>query len=297
MTTTLMAALVALSPMTGFSNVASANQPLKIIIPAGSTGSFNARFEILRPEIEKIWGGNVKLIYGKNCTLAKKLIDAESGPVLTIWMPSENINPRCNMPIEKQNLIAIETDGLRFCTSNSTGLTAKDLLRPGTSYTIGITNPHNEYVRWLNGLNKAAKINLRGVPFGSSGLARRGLLAGDVDFVLISPSNSNKLMKSGGKCFFTTLATDEKKWNLRALKNVVDYDRAVFPQGYFYAGYNMSDDQLSKLRALYSDVAEGNNETFNKFASGKDIKMRGIKTTSVDAMKKIMIDIYNKWKK
>lgn len=272
------------------------NEPLKIILPAGSTGSFNARFQIMKPLLEKEWGNKVELIYGKNCVLAKKLIDSETSPVLTIWMPSENINPACDMPIKDQNIIAVETDGLRFCTANITGLTAKDLLKPGNTHTIGVTNPFKEYVRWIDGLNKAANTNLKAVPFGSSGKARKGVLAGDVDFILISPSNSNKLMKSGGSCFFTTLSEGEPKWKLPALKDVVNYDRAEFPQGYFYAAYNMSESQLKELRSLYASIAEGKSKSFNKFAGGKDIKMQGTKTITIEKMREIMTSIYNTWK-
>lgn len=297
MKTLVMMTLALVVGMMSFTTASAAtNDPLKIIIPAGSTGSYNARFEILRPQIEKVWGNDVELVYGKNCILTKKLIEAETGPVLTIWQVALNVIPECDLPVQKQDIVAVEINGLRFCTTNATGLTGKDLLS-GRSYTVGVTSPYEEYVHWLSGLNDSEGTKLKAVPFASTGKARRGLIAGDVDFVLMSPSNSNKLMTSGGKCFFSTLANGEPKWNLPPLRSAVSYNKAVLPQGIFYPGFNMTDGQLNLLRNLYALVALGLNKDFNKFAGGKDINLYGVETMSIPQMNKIMSETYKAWKR
>ena len=50
---------------------------LKIIIPAGPDGSFNTRFQILKSEIENVWGDDVKFVYGDNCARGKTLVSNE----------------------------------------------------------------------------------------------------------------------------------------------------------------------------------------------------------------------------
>ena len=275
--------------------VAAYAETLKIIIPGGGSGSYNTRFQLLKSEIEGIWKDDVTTVYGKNCTLAKKLIDSASGPVLTIWQVEYNINPACNFPVEEQEIIAVETNGLRLCTSNTSGRTADDLTRKGAEFTVGHSDPHEEYRKWLDGYNDATGTNLKAVPFGSSGKARKGVIAGDVDFVFISPANSNKLMLSGGKCFFSSLPEGEPKHNLLALQTVSPYKKAAINQGYFYAGFNMSQDQLKALRDLYGMIATGQHSSFTEFALTKDINIRGISQLSMEEMEKLMTDTLSLW--
>ena len=270
-------------------------ETLKIIIPGGGSGSYNTRFQLLKSEIKDVWKDDVTTVYGKNCTLAKKLIDSESGPVLTIWQVEYNINPACNFPVEKQEIIAVETNGLRLCTSNTSGRTAADLTRRGAEFTVGHSDPHEEYRKWLDGYNAATGTNLRAVPFSGSGKARKGVIAGDVDFVFISPANSNKLMLSGGKCFFSSLPEGEPKHNLPALQTVSPYKKAAINQGYFYAGFNMSPEQLKTLRNLYAKVATGQHSKFTEFALTKDIFMKGTSQLSKEGMEKLMTDTLNLW--
>lgn len=275
--------------------VQASEETLKIIIPGGASGSYNTRFQLIKPEIEKMWGSNVEFIYGKNCTRAKKLIDAEKGPVLTIWQVEYNVNPDCNYPVKDQEIIAVETNGIRMCTSSTNGRTAADLFRPGAEYTIGHSDPHEEYRKWLDGFNKATGTNHKAVPFGSSGKARKGVLAGDVDFVFISPTNSNKLMAQGGKCFFSSLPDGEVKHKLSPLASVSPFKKAAINQGYFYAGFNMSAEKLAKLRKLYGEIASGKNSEFTKFTGTKDINMRGIEQMSIREMNNLMDRTLKLW--
>jgi hypothetical protein len=272
------------------------NAPLKIIMPAGSTGSFNARFQILQPILEKAWGNDVQIVYGKNCILAKSLIDAETGPVITIWQVVLNAIPKCAFPVKDQKVIAIEQNGLRFCTSLASGLDIKDLISGDKPRTVGVSAPYEFFVSYFDDMNKTIGTNLKAVPYKSTGVARRGLLAGDVDFVFISASNSNKLMKSGGKCFYSSLASGEPKWKLPAFASAVDFDRAVLPQAISYPGFNMTEAQLNILRGVFAEVAVGKNESFNKFAGGKDVNLNGTQTHSIKKMKKILLELFDAWK-
>ena len=270
-------------------------ETLKIILPGGASGSYNTRFQILKDEIETVWNDDVDIIWGNNCTRTKHLLSKESNPVLTIWQVEYNLNPACDLPVEKQNIIAVETNYIRFCTSNNSGRIAEDLIRPGVSFTVGHSDPHEEYRKWFVGYNKAMNTNLKAVPYGSSGKARKGVLAGDIDFVFISPSNSNKLMSSGGKCFFSTGPIGEDKHNLPALSSVSEYEKASINQGYFYAAFNMSEDDLQKLRDLYGKIALGQNSKFTKFAGTKDINLRGNQQLSNNEMIILMKDTLKLW--
>ena len=300
MSKTLLA--IAASVVIGFSTIASAgaketkNAPLQVIMPAGSTGSFNARFQILKSIIEKSWGNKVEIVYAKNCILAKKLIDSATGPVITIWQVALNNIPKCAFPIKTQNVIAIEKNGLRVCTSNATGLTAKDFLSGDKQYTVGVSAPFEFFDAYFKGMNKEVGTKLKAIPYKSTGVARRGLLAGDVDFVFISPSNSNKLMKSGGKCFFSSLAKGEPKWKLPALQSATKFSKAVLPQAISYPAFNMTKAQINILRGVFADVAAGKSEKFNKFAGGKDVKLHGTQTIPAKKMKDILLELFEAWK-
>jgi hypothetical protein len=265
------------------------NEPLKIILPSGSTGSFNARFQIMKPLLEKEWGNKIELIYGKNCKLAKTLLDAEKGPALSIWMVFASAVEGCKVPFDHPSA-AVELNGFRFCTSKASGLTAKDMLNKTKPYTIGVTDPFSVYVELFSDMNKQIGTKLKPVPYTSSGKARRGLLAGDVDFVLMSPSNSNKLMKSDGQCFYSTLKDGEPKWNLPAFRSVVDFDRASLAQGLYYPLFNMSDAQKEVVRKVFALVAAGEVEAFNKFAGGRDVFLKGTN----ELTPKQMVDVLNK---
>jgi len=270
-------------------------ETLKIIIPGGADGSYNTRFQILKSEIKDVWGDKVVSVWGNNRTRTTQLLNSETGPALTIWQAEYNLDKKCVLPLADQKIIAVETNGIRVCTSNSSGRTAEDFTRKGATFTVGHSDPHAEYAKWFEGYNAATGTNLKVIPYGSSGKARKGVLAGDVDFVFISPSNSNKLMKSGGKCFFSSLPQGEPKHNLPALSSVTPYKKAAINQGYFYAGFNLTNDQLTKLRTLYASVASGKNSEFTKFAGTKDIAMQGTDQLSEDEMVKLMTDTLKLW--
>lgn len=295
MKNTLLAVMAAATiGLTTVTTAVVAAEPLTIVLPSGSTGTFNIRFQIMKPELERVWGGKIRMVYGKNCILAKKLIEEATSPVLNIWMIASNVVPKCDMPAKDQNLVAIEQNGLRLCTSKATGLSLNDILKPKRVYTVGTPAPFEEYEHWFEGMNAEAGTNFKAVPYSSSGKARRGLLAGDVDLIFISPGNSNKLMKAGGKCFFSTLANGEPKWKLPALNSLVKYSKAILPQGIYYAGFHMTDAQLEKVRSVFRDIASGKNENFNKFAGGKDVKLSA---PDSETMKRILAEIFEKWKR
>ena len=253
-------------------------ETLKIIIPAGPDGSFNTRFQILKGDIEKTWGDNIKFVYGDNCARGKTLVENEKGPMLTIWDANFNLSDKCKFDLTKKNVIAVESNYIRLCVAPGSTLNANSLTTAGASYKVGHSSPHSAYQKWFEGYNKATDTALIPVPYRSSGKVRRGILAGDIDFVFISPSNSNKLMKAGGTCFYSTGPNGESKYNLPSLASVTSFDKAEINQAYFYASKNLSKKKIKVLRKLFDNVANGKITEFTKFAGTKDIYMVG--TTS-----------------
>jgi len=253
-------------------------ETLKIIIPAGPDGSFNTRFQILKGEIENTWGDDVKIVYGDNCARGTTLVNNEAGPMLTIWDANFNLSDECKFDLTRKNIIAAESNYLRLCAAPGSTITASSLTQPGASYKVGHSTPHSAYQKWFDGYNQANGTELSSVPYGSSGKARRGLLAGDIDLVFISPSNSNKVMKAGGTCFFSTGPDGEARHELPALSSVTSYEMASINQAYFYATKNVGFIKKRKLRKLFNSIADGNSTEFTKFAGTKDIYLVG--TTS-----------------
>jgi len=277
----------------------AAAETLKIIIPGGGSGSYNTRFQILKPQIEKAWGDSVKVIWANNCTRAKVLLDKETGPTLTIWSTEYNLSEECSLPVAGNNVLAIEKNYLRVCTSANSKLTALHFFSLNRENTVAHSDPHAAYQIWFDELNRATGLHLKAVPYGSSGKARQGVLAGDVDYVFISPTNSNKLMAQGGFCFFTTAPNGEPKHNLPPLSAVVS--TSVFPkgtihQGYYYPVFNMSEDKVKTLRVLFDDVANGRHSTFTEFMGTKDILMQGTSNMSDEQFLGFMEDTKNLWK-
>jgi len=271
-------------------------ETLKIIIPAGADGSFNTRFQILKTDIEKTWGDSIKFVYGDNCMRGKNLMENEKGPMLTIWDAGFNLSKECNFKVTKKNIIAVETNGLRLCAKADSYFTAESLTTAGATYTVGHSTPHTAYQKWINGYNTSTGTLLKAIPYSSSGKARRGLIAGDIDFVFISPSNSNKLMKAGGICFFSTLEGGEPKHSLPALASVTSFDKAVINQSYFYAVKNVDKKKIKALRQLFSNIADGDSSAFTKFVGTKDIYMKGMNQMNEKEMVKLINNTVNYWK-
>ena len=261
-------------------------ETLKIIIPAGPDGSFNTRFQILKAEIEKTWGDDIEFVWGDNCARGKTLVDNEKGPMLTVWDANFNLSEECRFNLTNENVIAVESNYLRFCVAPGSTLNAGSLSQPGASWKVGHSSPHSAYQKWFVGFNSATGTNLTPVPYGSSGKARRGILAGDIDFVFISPSNSNKLMKAGGTCFFSTGPQGEDKHNLPALADITSYDKASINMSVFYGVKNVTKKKTKELRKLFDDIAKGKNTEFTKFAGTKDLYLVG--TTSQMSTKEMV---------
>ena len=257
-------------------------EPLKIILPGSETGSFNTRFQMLKSDIEDAYGDLAQLVFADNCTRAHQMLENETGPAITIWQAVFNVYEECKLDTDTIDVLALETNPLRICASTNSGRTAQDLFLPDNTFSVGHSDPHQEYRVWLQGFNLANGVNLQPVPYDSSGDARRGALAGDVDFVFISPSNSNKLMKNGGQCFYTTNSQGEEKYNLPALNTVTDYKYADIQQTYYYAGFNLTDEQIVALQEVFSRAADPSSQ-FSEFALTKDITLRGIESfTSIE---------------
>jgi hypothetical protein len=274
-------------------------ETLKVIIPGGGTGSYNTRFQILKPEIEKVWGDKVKVIWANNCTRAKVMINKESGPTITIWSTEYNLDEQCSLPVSGNRILAVEKNYLRVCTSFDSGRTAHDFVTPGNKWTVAHSDPHAAYATWFKEFNAATGLSVVATPYEGSGAARRGVLAGDIDFVFISPSNSNKLMQQGGFCFYTTSPVGEPRHNLPPLSAV--FPTSVFPkstihQGYYYPAFNVPGHKLHTLRVLFDDVANGRHTKFTEFMGTKDIFMQGISNLTDDEMLKFMEDTKNLWK-
>lgn len=259
---------------------------LKIIIPAGPDGSFNTRFQILKSEIENVWGDDVKFVYGDNCARGKTLVSNEKGPMLTIWDANFNLSDECKFDLTKKNIIAAESNYLRLCAAPGSTITAESLTTHGASFKVGHSTPHSAYQKWVEGFNSANGTQWSAVPYGSSGKARRGILAGDIDLVFISPSNSNKLMKAGGTCFFSTSPEGEPRHTLPALSSVTSYDMASINQAYFYATKNIGWYKQRALRKLFDSIANGESTEFTHFAGTKDIYLVG--TTSQMSTKQMV---------
>ena len=261
-------------------------ETLKIIIPAGPDGSFNTRFQILKGEIEKTWGDDIKFVWGDNCSRGTSLVNNEKGPMMTVWDANFNLNEECTFSLTEDNVIAVESNYIRFCAAPGSDITADSMRKPGASWKVGHSTPHSAYYKWMDGFNKASGTSLKPVPYASSGSARRGILAGDIDLVFISPSNSNKLMKAGGTCFYSSGPEGESKYKLPALSSITSFDKASINMSVFYGVKNVSKEKTEALRKLFNDIAAGENTEFTKFAGTKDLYLVG--TTSQMSTKEMV---------
>ena len=251
---------------------------LKIIIPSGADGSFNTRFQVIKDALEKTWGDDLQFVYGDNCARGKTLVEKEKGPMLTLWDANFNMTEECRFRITKKNVIAVESNYMRLCAAPGSKITRIDVTRRGVDYKVGHSTPHTAYQKWFAAYNDATGTKLSPVPYSSSGSARRGILAGDIDLVFISPSNSNKLMKAGGQCFYSTAPSGEEKHQIPALVGVASFEKATINQAYFYGAKNLSRKEIRSLQELFNDIASGRISQYTEFAGTKDIYLVG--TTS-----------------
>lgn len=272
-------------------------ETLKIIIPAGPDGSFNTRFQILKGEIEKTWGDDIKFVWGDNCSRGTSLVNNEKGPMLTVWDANFNLNEECTFNLTEDNVIAVETMFLRMCAAPGSNITSETVTQPGASWKVGHSTPHSAYAKWVAGFNKGTGTKLQPVPYSSSGSARRGVLAGDVDLVFISPSNSNKLMKAGGTCFYSSGPEGESKYKLPALSSITSFDKASINLSAFYSVKNVSKEKVLELRKLFNDIAAGENTEFTKFAGTKDLYLVGTTSQmSTEEMVGFVNETANHWR-
>ena len=282
-------------------SVSTYAETLKIILPADASGSYNTRFQILKGEIEstgkKVGLDKVEFVWGDNCARGASLVNNEKGPMITVWDANFNLSEDCRFDLSKKNVIAVENNYIRFCAPPGSNITAESFRAPGSSLKVGHSTPHSAYQKWFEGFNKASGTNLIPVPYGSSGKVRRGALAGDIDMVFISPSNSNKLMKAGGTCFYSTGPDGESKYGMPALKSVTSFDKAAINMSNFYAVKNMSKKQIKAFRQMFDDIAQGKSSEFTKWTGTKDIYLVGtISTMSTKEMIAFIDESIANWK-
>lgn len=282
-------------------SVSTYAETLKIILPADASGSYNTRFQILKGEIEstgkKVGLDKVEFVWGDNCARGANLVNNEKGPMITIWDANFNLSEDCRFDLSKKNVIAVENNYIRFCAPPGSKITAESFRAPGSSWKVGHSTPHSAYQKWFDGFNQASGTNLIPVPYGSSGKARRGALAGDIDMVFISPSNSNKLMKAGGTCFYSTGPDGEPKYGMPPLASVTSFDKAAINMSNFYAGKNMSRKQMKAFRQMFDDIAQGKSSKFTEWTGTKDIYLVGtVSTMSAKEMIAFIDESIANWK-
>jgi len=265
-------------------NVAQAKDSLQFIVPGDGTGSFKPRIQELKQQLSESYGADVDVRWVGNCAKAKQIIQSTVHPTITIWDAGWNTTTECKFDVSTSNIIAVETNYMRFCASNVAVNTSGALIAISGGFKVGHSTPHTAYSKWFDKFNHAAKTNLSPVPYGSSGRARRGMLAGDVDYIFVSPSNANKVMKNGGKCDYSTAPNGEPKYNLAALRTVVDFPEATINQAYFYSSKNVSEADLFALRDLFSFIADDKTSNYNVWADTKDISLSGISKLDTDEM-------------
>lgn len=273
-------------------------EELKIIIPSDPSGAFTIGFRAMEEDLATAWGDDVEFIWTGNCANGVSTIENINGPWISIWNLDFNLDKSCKNWPTKDQILAVDSSGLRLCVRGDSELTLDDFTKPNDKeILLGHSTPAPVFEAWVEDLNLATGANVKNVPYNSSGRARRGLLAGDVDAVFITTSNSNRLMNSGnGKCIATTHPDGEERYGMPALKDAVDFPFNTLTNVAYYFSGNMNDEQTDNLRDFFSELASGSNPEMVKFQKTLDIELFGADQIGVDGMYDYMEKVLDTWK-
>ena len=277
---------------------AAYSEELKVIIPSDPSGSYTVRFRIIEESLKETWGDDIEYVWTGNCANGLSTINNIRGPWISMLDVASNLNESCTNWPAKEEVLAVESSPVRLCVRADSELTLDDFTKPNDNkILLGHSTPANVFQSWAENFNLAAGSNIQNVPYNSSGGARRGLLAGDVDAVFISTGNSNKLMNSGdGKCLATTNPNGEDRYGLPALKDSIDFPYSTMSLVNYYFGGNMTDSKYNSLRDFFSTLADGTNPEVVKYQNALDLTLVSEGQAGIDGMYDILGQSLNTWK-
>lgn len=265
-------------------------EELKIIIPSDPSGGATIRFKAIEDDLKKAWGDNVEFVWTGNCANGVNTIKNTTGPWISIWWLDMNMVDSCKNIPTKQQIIAVDSSPFRICVRKDSKLTLKDFTSPGKDIIrLGHPSPMQIYQSWISGFNSVTNGNIQSVPYNSSGKALKGLIAGDIDAVLISPPNANKLMKNNnGICIASTDPNGESKYNLPALADHVDFKFNILQSFAYYFVGNMDYEDTQKIKDLFVNLTKGSNPNFLEYQKNMDSHLKSEQEVGIDGLFKLL---------
>ena len=269
--------------LTCFSMHALAAEKLFIVNPASNTGNTFKMSNAFKKDFEEA-GYDVELISpGDKCKAYLMLQKVKKiAPTFYVVSPWEQAKAKAGLlgkncgPVEPEEdkLIMAYLDHSHVCTFKHKDSPNK-LFTIGSSYTIGTVYPSKFWQGLVNQLNDTAYTNHKRIEYSGSGKARAALLAGEIDYALLSTGNTMKVESNGGVCTAEITKHNPIKYGItmndlimptKGFKHETPFDSSIASGWHLFGA---SNEQIKKVRMLVKNWYHSTDSAIIKYFGGK----------------------------
>lgn len=187
--------------MTAGTSFAVEKEKLTVVITGSANGTFNMTTRLFNEHLKTVY--DVTLINGDGCTAGFNAINGITDtPVLFLSAADDMAafesgkNIACGLALTREEfLVTAWVNTHVVCTGKDSGLTWKTFSNPNVAKATLGTDRGLYKIR--NTLNEYFGNTFKWVPYNGSGSLYRGMVAGDVDYILINSLRAHKGHASG----------------------------------------------------------------------------------------------------
>lgn len=247
-----------------FSLVAQAEEKISIVNTGSASGGFAMQSTALAKDLTDFFGYDINFENPGDACVAAGIIQKTNSPLIMPWSTDLEAVGRdglgcATFDLDSATVLQYNILPYRVCT-----MTHDDF---STGSTIGHSSPKFVFERAAEALNTAVGSNLKAIGYDGSGNTRKALLSGEVDFVILSPKHSKKVMAEGAKCIWEfSDGTTPGLIHLQA--EYPDVDRLSLSTEEVFIALNMTGDQLNMLKNQVQVIHTTQGSAVNTLTAG-----------------------------
>jgi hypothetical protein len=216
----------------------------------GGTAFDNA--ELIIPTLEAETGYKINKVIVDSCVGASIYMKSSKNPTITITNSLNHEDAGCDMQATEETFIgAAWGRAMAFCSMDTLEEAMKKL-RAGKRLTFAVSNSYGQHM--IDPLVEVTGTPMKFIPYGSSGKALKGFVAGDTDMMYTNmPKAVSGVTKNGISCWANT--GPAKILDMEPMADLFpDYKYNDIQTFTYLDSRNLSKKQLKKFRAAWSSV-------------------------------------------
>ena len=217
---------------------------------AGGTAYDNA--EMIVPILEKETGYKINKIIVDSCVGASIYMKSSKNPTIWIMNTLNHEDQGCDQQATEESFIGTAWGrAMAFCSMDTLD-EAVAKLKAGNRLTFAVSNSYGQHM--IDPLVEVTGTPMKFIPYGSSGKALKGFVAGDTDMMYTNmPKAISGVTKNGISCWANT--GPAKILDMEPMKDLFPEYKYNDIQTFTYLdSANLSKKELKAFRQAWSDV-------------------------------------------